>query len=75
MLTLQNGIDSVDLISRFVPREQIVAGAIYVKAVVASPGVISSPGGSTRLVVDQPGEDPVVSQFVWLASVPRPLMW
>lgn len=30
VLTLQNGIDSVDLLSRAVPREQVVGGATYV---------------------------------------------
>jgi hypothetical protein len=36
---------SVDLISRSAPREQLNAGAVYVSAVIAGPGVIGSPGG------------------------------
>jgi 2-dehydropantoate 2-reductase len=32
VLTLQNGIDSLDILARFVPSEQLVGGAIYVTA-------------------------------------------
>jgi 2-dehydropantoate 2-reductase len=59
VLTLQNGIDSLDILARFVPAEQLVGGAIYVTASITRPGVISVPGGSRRVVVGQ-ASDPVV---------------
>jgi 2-dehydropantoate 2-reductase len=63
VLTLQNGIDSVDLLSQFVPRDRIIQGVIYLSAVITSPGHIKSPGGSRRVVVDRAGDDPVVAAF------------
>jgi 2-dehydropantoate 2-reductase len=59
VLTLQNGIDSLDLLSRFVPAGQLVGGAIYVTASIARPGVISAPGGSRRVVVGH-ASDPLI---------------
>ncbi len=59
VLTLQNGIDSLDILARYVPSGQLVGGSIYVAASIARPGVISVPGGSRRLVVGQ-ASDPVV---------------
>jgi 2-dehydropantoate 2-reductase len=64
IITLQNGIDSVDLISRWVPAKRIVAGVIYVSVVVAEPGMIRSPGGTCRLLVDHANGDEVVAGFV-----------
>jgi len=60
VLTLQNGIDSVDLIARRVPGEQVIGGVIYVVAHIVQPGVIRSPGGVSRLVVDRRGGDAVI---------------
>ncbi|WP_114947848.1 ketopantoate reductase family protein [Microvirga calopogonii] len=59
VLTLQNGIDSLDILARHVPSGQLIGGSIYVAASIARPGVISVPGGSRRLVVEQ-ASDPVV---------------
>ena len=55
VVTLQNGIDSVEMISLYVPRTQVVGGVIYVSAVISRPGVITSPGGFHRIVVDAAG--------------------
>ena len=64
VISLQNGIDSVDLIAGSVPREPIAAGVIYLSAGIARPGVIGSPGGVRRLVVDAQHGNPVVAAFV-----------
>jgi 2-dehydropantoate 2-reductase len=63
VLTLQNGIDSVDIIARHVPRAQVVGGSIYLSAHIARPGVIVSPGGFHRIIADAHGADPVVAAF------------
>jgi 2-dehydropantoate 2-reductase len=63
ILTLQNGIDSADLLSQFVPHDRIIRGVIYLSAVIASPGHVKSPGGPRRVVVDRAGDDPVVAAF------------
>jgi 2-dehydropantoate 2-reductase len=59
VLTLQNGIGSLDILARYVPSGQLIGGSIYVAASIARPGVISVPGGSRRLVVGQ-ASDPVI---------------
>jgi 2-dehydropantoate 2-reductase len=63
IVTLQNGIDSVEVLARFVPRRQIVAGLSYIPAVIAEPGVIRSPGGQQRIIVDRQGGNAIVAQF------------
>ncbi|MDR3388284.1 MAG: 2-dehydropantoate 2-reductase [Rudaea sp.] len=63
VVTLQNGIDSVEMISRHVPRAQVVGGVIYVSAVISRPGVITSPGGFHRIIVDAAGGDQTVAGF------------
>lgn len=66
VVTLQNGIDSVDLISRAVGAgsgARVLGGVIYVSAVIERPGVIRSPGGMNRIVADAGGGDPVVAAF------------
>jgi 2-dehydropantoate 2-reductase len=64
VVTLQNGIDSVAMISQHVPRGQVIGGSIYVSAVIARPGVITSVGTFHRIVVDVTGGDRVVADFV-----------
>jgi hypothetical protein len=39
VITLQNGIDSVDTLSRFVSRAQVMGGATYLSGYIESPGV------------------------------------
>ncbi|TAL71170.1 MAG: hypothetical protein EPN79_05105, partial [Burkholderiaceae bacterium] len=51
IVTLQNGIDSVGLISGALPGARVLGGVIYVSAVIERPGVIRSPGGMNRIVV------------------------
>jgi 2-dehydropantoate 2-reductase len=63
VLTLQNGIDSVALISRELPAARVRGGVIYVSAVIDRPGVIRSPGGLHTIVADAAGGDPVMAAF------------
>lgn len=64
ILTLQNGIDSVDLIQAHVGTTAVRGGVIYVSAVIDRPGVIRSPGGLHVIVADAAGGDPVMAAFV-----------
>ena len=63
ILTLQNGIDSVAMISQASPQAKVRGGVIYVSAVIDSPGVIKSPGGFHRVVADRAEDDPVMRQL------------
>ena len=63
ILTLQNGIDSVDLIQAHVGATAVRGGVIYVSAVIDRPGVIRSPGGLHVIVADAAGGDPVMAAF------------
>jgi 2-dehydropantoate 2-reductase len=56
VVTLQNGIDSVDTLARFVPRSQIVGGATYMSARLEEPGLIVHAGKITRVVVGRPND-------------------
>jgi 2-dehydropantoate 2-reductase len=59
VVTLQNGIDSIDILSRFISPDKVVGGAIYLAAMISRPGLISKPGGPRRVLVGGAG-DPVV---------------
>jgi 2-dehydropantoate 2-reductase len=63
ILTLQNGIDSVDLIQANVGATAVRGGVIYVSAVIDRPGVIRSPGGLHVIVADAASGDPVMAAF------------
>ncbi|MDO8284328.1 MAG: 2-dehydropantoate 2-reductase [Rhodoferax sp.] len=63
ILTLQNGIDSVDLITPHVGGAKVRGGVIYVSAVIDRPGVIRSPGGLHVIVADAAHGDPVMADF------------
>ena len=45
VVTLQNGIDSVETLARFVPRSQVVGGTAYISVHLERPGVIVHAGG------------------------------
>ena len=40
VVTLQNGVEAVDIVARYVSREQVAGGVAYVGAVISEPGVI-----------------------------------
>jgi len=53
VLTLQNGVDSVDAIAAVVGRGAVLAGAVYVAAQLQSPGVILRIGAEGRMVLGE----------------------
>ena len=63
ILTLQNGIDSVGMITPHVGAAKVRGGVIYLSAVIDSPGVIRSPGGLHMIVADSAHGDPVMERF------------
>lgn len=52
VVTFQNGIDSADNLSKYVGREQVVRGAYYISAHLASPGIIEDTGTENRMMID-----------------------
>jgi 2-dehydropantoate 2-reductase len=64
IVTLQNGINARDMIARHVEAGRIAAGCTYLSARIREPGVIHSPGGPHRIVVDCLAADPVIAAFV-----------
>jgi 2-dehydropantoate 2-reductase len=40
VVTLQNGVEAVDIVAKAVPRHHVVGGVAYVAAVIAEPGLI-----------------------------------
>ncbi|MBV8793436.1 MAG: 2-dehydropantoate 2-reductase [Hyphomicrobiales bacterium] len=56
VVTLQNGIDSVETLARFMPRSQVVGGATYMSARLEEPGLIVHAGKITRVVVGSPND-------------------
>jgi 2-dehydropantoate 2-reductase len=50
VLTLQNGVDSVDQVAAVVGREKVLGGATYIAAAVTAPGVIEQTGTHRRIV-------------------------
>ncbi len=60
VVTLQNGIDSVALMSRHLPPTQVIGGCIYVTSVIENPGVIRHTSMLGRMVVGRP-DDPQIA--------------
>lgn len=54
VLPVQNGIDSVDMVSRSVPRECILAGSTDMSAKILEPGVIQRLSQGSRITVGEP---------------------
>ncbi len=54
VLTMQNGIDHIDRLSAYMPRERIVPAVVYISSTVVEPGVIDQVGGSGQIIL---GED------------------
>ncbi len=68
ILTLQNGIDSVEMIRGRLPAAVALGGVIYVSAVIDRPGVIRSPGGLHAIVADRASGDAVMAEFEQAAA-------
>ncbi|MEP2745209.1 ketopantoate reductase family protein, partial [Bauldia litoralis] len=63
VVTLQNGVESKDILGRHVDPAQIAAGVIYLPAFIKAPGIIFNPGGVRRMIVDRMGGDTVMAAF------------
>ena len=50
VLTLQNGVDSVDEIAGFVDRDRVLGGSTYVATALAAPGLVEQTGTHQRIV-------------------------
>ena len=50
VLTLQNGVDSVDEVAAAVGRERVLGGSTYVATAIAEPGLIEQTGTHRRIV-------------------------
>ena len=50
VLTLQNGVDSVDEVAAAVGRERVLGGSTYVATAIAEPGLIEQTGTHRRVV-------------------------
>lgn len=58
VLTLQNGVDSVDDVASVVGREAVLGGATYIAAALSLPGLIEQTGTHRRIVFGEvSGED------------------
>lgn len=66
VLTLQNGIDSQEILERHVGPGRVSAGAIYIAAYIKAPGVVLHPGGIHRIAADPMDGDPVMAAFLAL---------
>jgi 2-dehydropantoate 2-reductase len=65
VLTLQNGVDSVDEIARAVGAERVLGGSTYVATALSAPGLIEQTGTHRRVVFGEVGGDrSAVSQRV-----------
>ncbi len=53
IITLQNGIDSKEIIGRYVDPAQVATGIIYLAAYIKEPGTIINPGGLHRMVIER----------------------
>jgi 2-dehydropantoate 2-reductase len=62
VVTLQNGIDSVEMLGRHVSTDQVVGGATYLSAFVSRPGEIVDAGGLPRVLIGG-YHDPVIRAF------------
>lgn len=63
VLTLQNGVDSVDQVAAIVGLDNVLGGATYVATAIAEPGVIVQTGTHRRIVfgeVSNTGDEPSV---------------
>ena len=62
VITLQNGVDSVAILAKYVPRPQIVPGATYLSASIKHPGLILHAHGNSKTILGGLN-DPVVEEL------------
>jgi len=69
VLTLQNGVDSVEEIARVVGRPAVLGGATYVATALAGPGLVVQTGTHRRIVLGEVfGDLPRLSERVQLIA-------
>jgi 2-dehydropantoate 2-reductase len=70
VISLQNGVDSVDILRSVLGQAHIIGGSAYMGGVVASPGVIRQTTTATHIVCGPPegGRDEVVEAFAAIAG-------
>jgi 2-dehydropantoate 2-reductase len=73
VVTVQNGIDSADMLARHIPAEQVVAGGAYVSVHMIEPGVLGVTG-TCRIIIDAKGGDPRLAALASLGEAPA-LSW
>lgn len=54
VLTLQNGVDSVDRLAAALGADPVLAGTTIIEATIAEPGVIAQGGPTPRIVIGEP---------------------
>ena len=50
VLTLQNGVDSGELLARHFGAERVLEGAVYIESHVRAPGIVAQEGGPRRVI-------------------------
>lgn len=62
VVTLQNGIDSVDILGRHVQGERVIGGATYLSGFINKPGEVIHSGGLPQILVGGQ-HDPVIEEL------------
>ena len=70
VISLQNGVDSVDILQSVLGAARIIGGCAYMGGVVASPGVIRQTTSTTHIVCGPPDarRDDVLEAFATIAA-------
>ncbi len=63
VVTVQNGIDSADMIGERIARNQVARGAYYISAHLEQPGLVRHAGGLHRITVESLGGDERLQRF------------
>jgi 2-dehydropantoate 2-reductase len=70
VVTLQNGIDSVETLGRHVPSDQVIGGATYLSGFINKPGEIVHAGGLPHVLVGG-HQDPLIQDLLGLCNQAR----
>ena len=54
ILTLQNGVESIEMISSIVDIKKILGGTIFIASEISAPGVISQFGDKSKITIGEP---------------------
>ena len=70
VLSLQNGIDSLETLGRHVPRNQVIGGATYLSGYIRQPGVVVHAGGFPDVFVGG-HQEPLIEELRALCDKAR----